>query len=68
VYSDTLRPMEDPWGRRIYWVGGGSMEWIGQHDSDFRAVEEGWISVTPLHLDLTHHAVIDASETWWQDL
>jgi 5'-nucleotidase len=26
VYSDTLRPMEDPWGRRIYWVGGGSME------------------------------------------
>jgi len=34
--------------------------------SDFRAIQEGYISVTPLHLDLTHHAMLASAETWWQ--
>src|SRR6476469_487430 len=38
VYSDSLRPMEDPWGRRIYWIGGGSIAWSGEETSDFRAI------------------------------
>jgi 5'-nucleotidase len=66
VYSDSLKPMQDPWGRQIYWIGGGSIEWSGEESSDFRAVQEGYISVTPLHLDLTHHAMLASAETWWQ--
>jgi 5'-nucleotidase len=31
-------------------------------------VEEGFISVTPLHLDLTHYNVLEAASTWWRDL
>lgn len=65
VYSDSLKPMQDPWGRQIYWIGGGSIAWTGEPDSDFRAVQEGYISVTPLHLDLTHHAMLASSENWW---
>jgi 5'-nucleotidase len=65
VYSDSLKPMQDPWGRQIYWIGGGSIEWSGEESSDFRAIQDGYISVTPLHLDLTHHAML-ASESWWQ--
>lgn len=68
VYSDSLTPMKDPWGREIYWIGGGSINWSGSEDSDFRAVQEGYISVTPLHLDLTHRDILAAAETWWREL
>ncbi len=68
VYSDSLTPMQDPWGRQIYWIGGGSIAWTGEADSDFRAVQEGYISITPLHLDLTHHAMLASSEKWWPQL
>jgi 5'-nucleotidase len=47
VYSNSLSEMTDPWGRRIYWIGGGSIEWSGEEDSDFRAIQDGYISVTP---------------------
>jgi 5'-nucleotidase len=68
VYSDSLKAMRDPWGRDIYWIGGGSMAWSGLEDSDFRAVEDGWVSVTPLHLDLTNFDILARAESWWQDL
>lgn len=68
VYSQSVTPMRDPWGREIFWIGGGQISWSGEDDSDFRAVQEGFISVTPLHLDLTHHTVLQAATTWWRDL
>ena len=68
VYSDSLKPMRDPWGRDIFWIGGGSISWQGLEDSDFRAIQEGYVSVTPLHLDLTHFDMLAAAATWWQDL
>ena len=68
VYSDSLKPMRDPWGRDIFWIGGGSISWQGREDSDFRAIQEGYISVTPLHLDLTHFDMLASAATWWQDL
>ena len=68
VYSNSIMPMRDPWGREIYWIGGGSLTWTGEADSDFQAIQDGYISVTPLHLDLTNRDVLAAAETWWQDL
>jgi 5'-nucleotidase len=68
VYSDSLKPMRDPWGRDIFWIGGGSIAWQGREDSDFRAIQDGYISVTPLHLDLTHFDMLAAAATWWRDL
>ena len=68
VFSDSLTPMKDPWGRDIFWIGGGSVAWSGSEDSDFRAVKEGFISVTPLHLDLTAKDRLDDAERWWQPL
>lgn len=68
VFSDSLQPMKDPWGREIFWIGGGSVAWSGSEDSDFRAVKDGYISVTPLHLDLTARDRLDDSARWWQVL
>jgi 5'-nucleotidase len=68
VYSNSITPMRDPWGRDIFWIGGGEISWEGEENSDFRAVEEGYVSVTPLHLDLTHFGMLEGAATWWRDL
>ena len=68
VYSNSIQSMQDPWGRPIYWIGGGQIAWTGQENSDFRAIQEGYISVTPLHLDLTHFDMLASSAHWWRDL
>jgi 5'-nucleotidase len=68
VYSQSVAPMKDPWGRPIYWIGGGAITWSGEQDSDFRAIEDRYISVTPLHLDLTHFGALEGAEKWWRNL
>ena len=68
VYSQSVAPMKDPWGRQIYWMGGGEITWTGEPDSDFRTIQDGYISVTPLQLDLTHFDVLQGADRWWRDL
>jgi 5'-nucleotidase len=64
VYSDSLIRTTDPWGRTGYWIGGGQISWSGREDSDFRAVREGFISVTPLHVDLTNYGLLESVRSW----
>lgn len=64
VYSDSLTMMKDPWGRDTYWIGGGTSSWSGGDDSDFRAVRDGYISVTPLHVDLTNYSLLEEVRSW----
>ncbi len=67
-YRDSLTRAKDPSGREYFWIGGGSTAWSGPSDSDFRAVEEGFISVTPLHLDLTNYQLMESIRGWGLDL
>ncbi len=64
VYSDSLLQTKDPWGRTGYWIGGGQISWSGREDSDFRAIQDGFISVTPLHLDLTNYGLLEDVRGW----
>lgn len=64
VYADSLTRSEDPQGREYFWIGGGTSHWSGRQDSDFRAVEAGYISVTPLHLDLTNFELMERVRAW----
>ena len=67
AYSGSLQPMQDPWGRQVYWIGGGEISWTGEADSDFKAIEDGYISVTPLHLDLTNYEILKSADRWWRN-
>jgi 5'-nucleotidase len=64
VFSEEIMQMSDPWGRPIYWIGGGRASWSGRDDSDFRAVHDGYVSVTPLHVDLTNYRLLEAVRAW----
>ena len=59
VYEGSISKMKDPWGRDIYWIGGGHINWTGDETTDVHAIAEGTVSVTPLQLDMTHHASLD---------
>ncbi|HEX2090853.1 MAG TPA: 5'/3'-nucleotidase SurE [Longimicrobiaceae bacterium] len=64
VYSDSIARGTDPFGREYFWVGGGVVEWSAPEGTDFHAVANGYISVTPLHLDLTNHALLADVAGW----
>ncbi|MXO73244.1 5'/3'-nucleotidase SurE [Alteraurantiacibacter buctensis] len=50
----------DPRGRPYFWFGLQDAEHTLDHGTDLEAVEDGYISVTPLHVDLTHYSAMDA--------
>jgi 5'-nucleotidase len=64
VFAGSLLRTSDPWGREVFWIGGGQISWTGRDDSDFRAIRDGYISVTPLHVDLTNYALLEAVGGW----
>jgi len=51
---------KDPRGLPYYWFGLHAIEHTLDHGTDLEAIDEGFVSVTPLQLDLTHHASLDA--------
>jgi 5'-nucleotidase len=58
-YTEGVVEQRDPRGRRIYWIGGGYPVWEAIPGTDFHEVGEGYISVTPLHLDMTELGELD---------
>ncbi|HEV2733847.1 MAG TPA: 5'/3'-nucleotidase SurE [Longimicrobiaceae bacterium] len=64
VYSDSIFRGKDPMGREYFWIGGGGAEWDAPEGTDFHAVNAGFVSVTPLHLDLTNHALLADVAGW----
>ena len=63
-YADLVVEKLDPRGRKYYWIGGGMASFHDVEGTDFHAVSLGYISVTPLHLDLTNYRSFDALSTW----
>ena len=63
-YSESITRDLDPSGKEYYWIGGGSVEWKGPPESDFQAVADGYVSVTPLHLDLTNYTLLEEIRGW----
>jgi len=58
VYNDVIIKKKDPRGKDYFWIGGGEPGWNKEENTDFAAVSSGFISVTPLRLDLTDYKSI----------
>jgi len=58
VYRDQLVRREDPRGRPYYWIGGEAPTGVRENGTDYGALKSGYVSVTPLQLDLTAHQAI----------
>jgi len=64
-YDNAIQEMTDPRGKKHYWIGGGIPMWEPGKNTDFEAVQNGFISVTPIHLDLTNHKALKYMKDKW---
>lgn len=64
VYRDSLVPRQDPRGRPYYWIGGDAPTGVPEDGTDFGALADQAVSITPLHLDLTDYRTLDLMRTW----
>lgn len=63
-YADAVVRNTDPRGRTYYWIGAGQLLFHDLEGTDVHAVDRGWVSVTPLHLDLTNYAAFERLRHW----
>ena len=54
----------DPRGKPYYWIGEEYFPWNSAEGTDYQAIEQGYISITPLKSDMTDHNALTAIETW----
>jgi len=66
--SESMIQARDPHGRPVYWVGpaGGGAD--AGEGTDFHAVAQGYVSVTPLQIDLTRHQALEPLGRWLEDI
>ena len=55
IYDNAIVEKLDPRGKKYYWIGGDELKWEGDSTTDFYAVSKKYISITPLHLDMTNY-------------
>jgi 5'-nucleotidase len=64
LYRDELDRRLDPRGRPYYWIGGQSPTGVDEPGTDFGALRAGYVSITPLQLDLTAREAMDVLKKW----
>jgi 5'-nucleotidase len=65
--AEPVVKTKDPRGKTIYWVGPAGAEQDAGPGTDFHAVREGFVSVTPIQVDLTRHQSLDTLDEWLSD-
>ena len=63
-FDNPIIEKVDPHGRTYYWIAGTRVSWSRSKDADHEALEEGAVSLTPLHLDSTHYGALDRLRSW----
>jgi 5'-nucleotidase len=64
IYRDELVRREDPRGKPYYWIGGEAPTGVDEEGTDFGDLKAGYVSITPIQLDLTAHAMIERIRNW----
>lgn len=60
----VINELIDPRGKPYYWIGEVRDGFRAEGGTDFEAIDEGYVSVTPMRSDLTNHAAIKLLESW----
>jgi len=55
IWQQAVQEVKDPRGRVHYWIGGGTPLLDSGRDTDVHMLSEGYVTITPIHLDLTNH-------------
>ena len=63
-YSDVVCENRDPRGRRYYWIGGEVLKGDDLAGTDAADVHTGFVSITPIHLDLTNYKALEPLRQW----
>lgn len=66
-HAQSIEPTRSPRGDQLYWIGAAGHVLDNEKGTDFFATETGYVSITPLQVDLTAHSQLDALRTFWQD-
>jgi len=66
--SEPVVRTTTPYGDTVYWIGPAGLAADATPGTDFHAVAENVVSITPLRLDLTHHAQMDPVRQWAEPL
>ncbi len=64
VYRDVLEKRVDPRGKPYYWIGGEAPTGVDEPGTDFGALKAGYVSITPLQLDLTAKEAMETLKSW----
>lgn len=67
-YEDPIIEKTDPRGGKYYWIAGQQLSWERGKHSDLETIKHNMVSITPLRLDLTQHAAINALRQWERSL
>jgi 5'-nucleotidase len=65
VYDNAVHDTLDPNGNLHYWIGGGEPSWEKGTDTDIQAIQRGFVSITPIHLDLTNYEALHLLKENW---
>lgn len=63
-YSNPFLTRQDPWGGTYYWLAGQAPEDNNEEPTDVWAVNNGYVSLTPIHFDLTDYRLLDTIASW----
>jgi 5'-nucleotidase len=63
-FHDPIVEKVDPHGRKYYWIAGTRVSWERRKDADHEAVRRGFVSVTPIHLDITNYGALEQLRRW----
>ncbi len=67
-WEESFAERKDPYNRTYYWLSGTFVNLDTGENTDVFAVENGFVSVTPIHHDLTAYSALDSLEKWNWDI
>lgn len=68
IYRDMIVEQKQPDGRQYFMIDGADPDWEREAETDFAAIEQGMVSITPFHLDWTNHRALAALRKWEREI